>query len=226
MKARAATIDLDDMERAEVSALLERAAAAMADRYVQEGVFSTLQSILPDLERIQEWRSAVRYAPPLLSQTITGDEASTDADSSWQQAVKDALSHYWGGPKLSESPLAGLQIVKQALQAQDGNLTRALRSVLQEAIERQRPPGERKLTASEWLLYNILDLRFIQGQRVRDIANRLAMSESDLYRKQRAAVAEVARTLAAMEAAATGGENGQTPPDAQAVETESISKRS
>jgi hypothetical protein len=125
--------------------------------------------------------------------------------------VKDALSHYWGGPKLSESPLAGLLIVKQALQAQDGNLPRALRSVLQEAIEKQRPMGERKLTASEWLLYNILDLRFVQGQRVRDIANRLAMSESDLYRKQRAAVAEVARTLAAMEAAAAGGEDPQKP---------------
>jgi hypothetical protein len=60
---------------------------------------------------------------------------------------------------------------------------------------------------------------------VRDIANRLAMSESDLYRKQRAAVAEVARTLAAMEAAATGGENGQTPSGAKAGEAESISER-
>ncbi len=226
MKARAATIDLDNEEQVEVNALLEHAAAAMADRYVQEGVFSTLQSILPDLERIQEWRSAVRYARPLLSQTITGEEALTDVDGSWQQAVKDALSHYWGGPKLSESPLVGLQIVHQALQAQDGNLTRALRSVLQEAIERQRPQGERKLTTSEWLLYNILDLRFIQGQRVRDIANRLAMSESDLYRKQRAAVAEVARTLAEMEAAATDGSNGQTPPGAQAVEAEATREQS
>ena len=52
----------------------------------------------------------------------------------------------------------------------DGNLTRALRSVLQEAIERQRPPGERKLSASEWLVYNILDMRFVQGQRVLEIA--------------------------------------------------------
>jgi hypothetical protein len=224
MKARAATIDINAEEQVEVNALLERAAAAMADRYVQEGVFSTLQSILPDLERIQEWRGAVRYAPPLLSQTIRGDEAPTDADGSWQQSVKDALSHYWGGPKLSESPLAKLQIVNQALQAQDGNLTRALRSVLQEAIERQRPQGERKLTASEWLLYNILDLRFIQGQRVRDIANRLAMSESDLYRKQRAAVAEVARTLAAMEAAGTDDENGRTPPETQSVEVETTNK--
>jgi len=86
----------------------------------------------------------------------------------------------------------------------DGNLTAALRAVLQEAIERQRPPGERKLNASEWLVYNILDLRFVQGQRVLDISRRLAMSESDLYRKQRVAVAAVARTLAEMEASLDG----------------------
>jgi DNA-directed RNA polymerase specialized sigma subunit len=55
------------------------------------------------------------------------------------------------------------------------------------------------MTAAEWLLYNILELKFIQGMRVRDIAHRLAMSESDLYRKQRVAIEEVARSLAEME---------------------------
>jgi len=101
----------------------------------------------------------------------------------------------------------------------------AVRSVLQEAIERQRPQGERKLTASEWLLYNILDLRFVQGQRVRDIAVRLAMSESDLYRKQRAAVAEVARTLAAMEAAATAGDGVPASPTSETAESKPIRER-
>jgi DNA-directed RNA polymerase specialized sigma subunit len=48
-------------------------------------------------------------------------------------------------------------------------------------------------------LYNILELKFIQGMRVRDIAHRLAMSESDLYRKQRIAIEQVARALAEME---------------------------
>ena len=50
-------------------------------------------------------------------------------------------------------------------------------------------------------MYNILDFRFVQGQRVFDIARRLSMSESDLYRKQRTAVAVLpASTLAEMEA--------------------------
>ena len=62
--ARTPDVQMDEDERAEAEALLTQAAAAVADRYVQEGVFATLQTILPDLERIQEWRSVVRYASP------------------------------------------------------------------------------------------------------------------------------------------------------------------
>jgi hypothetical protein len=49
------------------------------------------------------------------------------------------------------------------------------------------------------MLYNILEMRFIQGRRVREIAMRLAMSESDLYRKQKIAVEAVASALSKME---------------------------
>ena len=71
--------------------------------------------------------------------------------------------------------------------------------MLQQAIEALRPSGERSMTAVEWTLYNILELKFLQGRRMSEIANRLAISESDLYRKQRAAIDEVARTLTHME---------------------------
>ncbi len=212
MRARTAAVVMDDDERAEVEVLLEQIAAAIADRHVQEGVFATLQRILPDLERIQEWRSAVRYATPLPNLPDSERDAlqsETDValfQNTWQQWVKEALSHYWGGPKLSASPLLELKIVRRRLKATDGNLTRALRLVLQEAIDGQRPVGERKLTAPEWLVYNILEMRFIQGMRVIDLARRLAMSESDLYRKRRVAVAAVARTLREMEAAQAGEE--------------------
>jgi hypothetical protein len=49
------------------------------------------------------------------------------------------------------------------------------------------------------MLYSILDFRYIQGRKIRDIAQRLSMSESDLYRKQRIAVEEVARSLTMIE---------------------------
>ncbi len=58
------------------------------------------------------------------------------------------------------------------------------------------------MTAAEWLLFNILELKFIQGRRVREIASQLAVSESDLYRKQRVAIEAVAAALADMERAA------------------------
>jgi hypothetical protein len=80
-----------------------------------------------------------------------------------------------------------------------GGTVNALRDVLRRAIERLRPEGNRSLTAAEWLLYNILELKFLRGHKVRDVALRLAMSESDLYRKQRVALEEVARVLAEME---------------------------
>jgi hypothetical protein len=95
-----------------------------------------------------------------------------------------------------------LQIVQKAMDQNDNNPTRALRAILNNAIELQKPEGERSMTTTEWILYNILELKFVQGQRVRDVARRLAMSESDLYRKQRIALENVARTIDNMEKAA------------------------
>ena len=127
------------------------------------------------------------------------DDGSLVAQPDFERWVREALTHLWGGPKLTNSPLLKLQVVADLLTENDNNPSRALRSALKRAIELQRPGGDRKLTAAEWLLYNILEMRFVQGERVRDIAMRLALSESDLYRKQRVAITEVARTLADME---------------------------
>jgi hypothetical protein len=71
--------------------------------------------------------------------------------------------------------------------------------VLARGIENLKPDGQRSLTTTEWILYNILEMRFVQGRKVRDVAMRLAISESDLYRKQRVAIEEVARRIGEME---------------------------
>ena len=198
------------------SLLLARAQEALEDRYLQQNVFDTLARILPNIEQLHRWQDATRYAgsPPM---QLIG--SSPVESPEFQQWVKDALSHYWGGPKLTESPLLGLRIVGETAREQGGNPVLALRTVLAEAIERVRPAGERKSTANEWILYNILDLKFIRGLRVRDVAGRLAMSESDLYRKQRVAISEVARALADLEqeGPATNGSD-QQPVAAQAKE--------
>jgi hypothetical protein len=188
--------NLSSDEQRIAALLIGRAQEALEDRYLQQNVFDTLRRILPDIERLQRWRDATRYAgsPPM--------EAIEDSPiyaPKFQQWVRDALSHYWGGPKLTESPLLGLRIVRDELEDQGSSPAHALRTVLSQAIERLRPEGERRMTTSEWILYNILELKFIRGLKVRDIAGRLAMSESDLYRKQRIAIAEVAKALADLE---------------------------
>jgi hypothetical protein len=61
-----------------------------------------------------------------------------------------------------------------------------------------RPEGERRFTA-EWILFNILELKFMEGRKVREVAMRLAMSEADLYRKQRVAINAVAEAIIEME---------------------------
>ena len=119
-------------------------------------------------------------------------------DGDFAKWVKDALSHYWGGPKLSKSPLLRLQVVQQALNEHEGISVNALRSILRQGIEQVRPEGKRRFT-TEWLLYNILEMKFMEGRKVRDVATRLAMSEADLYRKQRVAVETVAQVIIDME---------------------------
>jgi hypothetical protein len=200
LEARAPTYDLTPAEEDSAAFLIQQAELALEDRRLQQEVFMALKNIIPEIERIQRLRSAVRYtgSPSLVSLT-----ESPVLETDFPQMVRDALSHYWGGPKLTGSPLLDLRVVQEALAENDGSAVRALRAVLTQAIEKQRPDGERRMTATEWLIYNILDLKFVQGMRVRDIAQRLAMSEADLYRKQKLAIEEVARTLSEMEAKGT-----------------------
>jgi hypothetical protein len=190
------TLSMSAEERAALKRLLKQAAQALEDRQLQQGVFAAVATIMPQVDTAQRWRGTMQFrGAPAKSLAPNGDLNQSDSP----KMVKDALSHYWGGPKLSGSPLLSLQTVQQALQETDGNPTRALRSVLAQAMSALKPDGQRSMIAAEWVLYNILELKFIGGQRTKDVASQLAMSESDLYRKQRIAIAEVTRILEDME---------------------------
>ncbi len=201
VKARTATPLLTRDEAEVLEQMVQSVTRALMDRKLQQRVFDALRRIIPDIERIQQIRSVTPY----LSQESDSDSVSAMLDPSpvdspeFEAWVKDALSHYWGGPKLTRSPLVQLRVVNNVLYEADSTPTKALRAVLGQAIERLRPEGKQNLSAPEWLLYNILDMRFIQGRKVREIAERLAISESDLYRKQRVAIGQVARMLTEME---------------------------
>lgn len=201
VKARTETPLLGQDEMVVLWQMLQRMTSALADRKLQQGVFVSLRRIIPDIDRIQQWRSLSPYSA-LESDTSPAQallDPSPIHSTEFETWVKEALSHYWGGPKLTLSPLVRLRVVSESLKHSDGDPTKALRLVLGSAIEKLRPEGKPNLSAPEWLLYNILEMRFIEGRKVREIADRLAMSESDLYRKQRVAIGQVARVLTEME---------------------------
>lgn len=176
--------------------LVERANQALEDRFMQFQVFASLENITPQMGRLQRLRAAARYDGSRVLTARNGDlELDENTLAEW---VKDALTDYWGGPRLSESPLLELHIVQRALDDHEGISVKAVRSILREAIERIRPEGTRKFTL-EWVLYNILEMKFLRGRKVRDVAQRLAMSEANLYRKQKVAIDVVAKAIMEME---------------------------
>jgi len=190
-----------------VRLLTDRATIALKDRAYQQQVLRSITSLQLEVDYIQDLRASASYN----QQRIYNPNIRSVPDemTDW---VKDALTHYWGGPKLTNNPLMNFKVVESASEANEGNRVNALRSIIKEAIEKIRPEGERKFT-SDWLLYNILELKFLQGKKVREVARKLAVSEADLYRKQKVALESVAQVIANMEV------DGTDLPSGQASET-------
>lgn len=185
---------LEDEQQKALNRLASRAALALKDRHLQEEILSSLQIFTPQVSMIQNMLVAGRYdRGKMLSEEIP---LKKNEICQW---VKDALTHLWGGPKLSQSPLLQLSLVqKYSNESGDLNPTNALREILRNTIQSIRPAGERQYT-NAWLMFNLLDLKFIEGMKVKDIARRLSLSEADLYRKQRVAIAAIADQIIKME---------------------------
>ncbi len=190
-------------QRQSLVILLQRALVALQDRRLQRSVFRSLEDLRPQVDMFQRLRAVGRYdsKASLLEETLP-------PGSDMSEWVRDALAHYWGGPKLTQNPLLNLQIVQQAFKEHNDNPSNALRSILRQAMDHVRPEGERRFTG-EWILFNILEMKFVEGRKVREVATRLAMSEADLYRKQRVAIEEVARIILEMERQTQANINGK-----------------
>jgi len=195
LRARSEEPDFQAEEAESLKMLAEKATIALKDRLLQREVFRAMDGLVPQVEEIHRMRAAARY---IGSDAFTTPIETIAKDANIVQLVRDALTHYWGGPRLTESPLLRLKVVRQTLEEHDGNPVNSLRAILRKGIERVRPDGERRFTA-EWMLYNILEMKFLEGRKVRDVAMRLAMSEADLYRKQRVAIEAVTKAIADME---------------------------
>jgi len=210
LRATADEPDFNTEEEQALSMMVQRASNALSDRQLQREVFGVVDRLVPQVEAIHRMRVAARYGG---SEAFRMPLEGVHTEADFVHLVRDALAHFWGGPRLTSSPLLQLRVVGEAMQEHDGNAVNALRSILRQAIDWVRPEGERRFTA-EWVLYNILEMKVLEGRKVRDVAMRLAMSEADLYRKQRVAFERVSRAIAEMEGEAAnkrgvGAERGE-----------------
>lgn len=201
IQARAAEIDLTEDDREMLQVFATRAARTLDDLALQADIFAALEGLLPQINITANTRSTLDYRRGREGVPALPDSDPSLDEDQFKEQVWAALKQYYGGPGMSNSRLLELNLVKQAMPENDDNAVKALRSVLNRAIEAQRPDGERKLLSPEWTLYNILEMRFIKGAKVKEVVSKLAMSEPDFYRKQSHAVATVATTLRQWEAA-------------------------
>jgi type IV secretory pathway VirB2 component (pilin) len=195
IQARSPEVDLTPDERDTFQMFIRRAAQALDDLALQSEIYAALEGLLPQMNLNRTRAAEVEYRQGRENRPALPPETSDAEREQFIEQVRAALRHYWGGPGLTHSQLLQLDVVNDVLPDNDNNPVKALRTVLEQAIESQRPEGDRKMTSPEWTIYNILDLRFIQKHKVREVAQRMALSEPDLYRKQRVAIEAVADAI-------------------------------
>ncbi|MDP2965441.1 MAG: hypothetical protein Q8N39_05305 [Pelolinea sp.] len=184
---------LDDEKIVALKKLSARAVLALRDRVEQEQLFTSLEMLTPQVSVIQDLLASSRKDQRRI---INGEhEVELHDLEIW---VKDALTQIWGGPKLLQNPILQLNTIQKRIKEAKETPLNAVRELLREAITHLRPDGERQYT-NEWLLYNLMDLKYLEGWKVRDVAHRLALSEADLYRKQRMAITAISRQIIEIE---------------------------
>ncbi|BBB48188.1 hypothetical protein [Pelolinea submarina] len=192
---------MDPEKQTSAGKLTSRLALALHDRKVQENLFVSLEMLTPQVSIIQDLLATSRF-----NQEKIYDESPITDTQEVDKWVKDALDHLWGGPKLSQNMLLRLRLVEEKTVMEKESPVNALREVLRSAIDQLKPEGERQYT-NEWILYNLLDLKYLSGWKVKDIARKLSLSEADLYRKQRIAISAVSNLIINMEKSITEKNN-------------------
>lgn len=184
----------EDEDSSMIERFVARTQRVLDDIFLQNEIFASLEGLLPQITSIRGRIDDVEYQPA----RIVGKPSTLLDKGDVYEQVRAALRHYWGGPGITRSRLLSLDIVKSRVN-DETTPAQALRQVLQQAIEKQRPEGQRGLTSPEWTIYNILELRFIERKKVADVARRMALSQSDLFRKQRVAIDAITETILKME---------------------------
>jgi len=198
--ARSPGLDLLRDEEKVLKALCVQMARVLDDIHLQQELFARLEDVI---EETSVMRMATDPAPWDVTQVARFAEQDLNRDvlddPEFATTIRNALRDYWGGPRLTDDQLTRLKLVEQALPENENNPAKAVRAVLQKAIDRLKPEGARSLTLPEWTMYNILDLRFVQGKKVREAVRSMVMTEPDFYRKQKLAIDRVTQEIIDME---------------------------
>lgn len=197
IEARAQAFDLTPDESERLHTFIHRIESTLDDMILQTEIYAALEGLLPQITITRGRADEVQYLPGR-QPTKPTNTSTLDREEVVEQ-VKAALRHFGGGPGISSSRLLELAVVRNALPQNDNNATKALRDVLMTAINNQKPDGDPDMQSQEWMTYNILTLRFIENRKVRETAQRLYMSEANLYRKQNIALEAVADAIIQME---------------------------
>ncbi len=171
-----------------LQAFIDRVEQSLDDMQVQTEIYNVVEGLLPQLQMTRSRAEEVEYLQS--STSLLQIDPLPQREELYEQ-VRAALRHYWGGSGISQSNLIQLNVVQQFVEDDEESSINALRKLLEDTIDSLKPEGERKMASPEWTLYNILQLRFLEKKKVRDVARRLSMSEADLYRKQRVAIETV-----------------------------------
>ena len=188
---------MDPEKQTAIRKLVSRLSLALHDRRIQENLFVSLEMLTPQVSIIQDLLASSRF-----NQEKMYNENPITESEEVDKWVKNALDHLWGGPKLSQNPLLQLRLIEEKAVMEKETPVNALREVLRAAIDKLKPEGDRQYT-NEWILYNLLDLKYLSGWKVKDIARKLSLSEADLYRKQRIAISAVSNQIISMEKSIT-----------------------
>ena len=167
---------------------VRRVETSLDDMRLQAEIYNLLEGLLPQFQMTRSRAGQVEYRQ---SDALSSAAISLPERAELFEQVRAALRHYWGGSGISQSNLIQLQVVQDRMRLAKDSPVQALRKILADEIDALKPQGERKMMSPEWTLYNILQLRFLESRRVREVARRLSMSEADLYRKQRIAILAV-----------------------------------
>ena len=116
-----------------------------------------------------------------------------EPSESFLEQIRDVLVHLYDYPYLQTHPL--IEQFEHPNQLSPQGRMRFLRSLILEAIEEMNPGPDVPFRSHRARAYNVLNLHYVEGLMVQEVARELAISERQAYRDLRRAERDLAALL-------------------------------